>query len=64
MDIYRLAKGATEMRLRELAATIIEGVLAQLEGEEMTESTKQQLLLLLGLSATGSVSSLTQAKSE
>lgn len=64
MDIYRLAKGATEMRLRELAATIIEGVLAQLEGEEMTESTKQQLLLLLGLSATGSVSSLTQPKGE
>lgn len=62
MDIYKLAKGATEMRLREMAAGIIESILGQLEGEELNEQTKQQLMLLLGLSSTGAVAQLSQLK--
>lgn len=60
MDIFRMAEAATMMRVREIAAKQIEEVLKSLEGTELTDASKQQLLVLLGLASTGSVFNVAQ----
>lgn len=55
-----MAEAATMMRVREIAAKQIESVLKSLEDTELTEPSKQQLLVLLGLASTGSVFNVAQ----
>ena len=62
MDIFSMARSATLMRLHETASKTIENTLDSLADVELSDSQKQQLVVLLALASTGAVFQVAQGK--